>query len=64
MAWIKRIVAFFTDDLGAAAMVLGWIGLSAILHRHMPLGRSGSLVYTAGMVAILVHGTWRRAAKR
>ena len=61
MKLFKSIIAFFTDDLVTAGMVLAWLGLAWAANHYAHLGKGGSLLYLAGVIGILIFGAWRRA---
>ena len=66
MAWVKttfsELVSLFVEDGSLAVAILAWLGLTAVvLARFESLSPWRGMVLFAGLAAILVENTWRRA---
>ncbi|MBV8764390.1 MAG: hypothetical protein JO137_11540 [Hyphomicrobiales bacterium] len=66
MAWVKttfsELVSLFVEDGSLAVAILAWLGLTGlVLARFESLSSWRGMVLFAGLAAILVENTWRRA---
>ncbi|MBV8428992.1 MAG: hypothetical protein JOZ88_17285 [Hyphomicrobiales bacterium] len=66
MAWVKttfsELVSLFVEDGSLAVAILAWLGLTGlVLSRFESLSPWRGMVLFAGLAAILVENTWRRA---
>lgn len=61
-AALMEIAGLFVDDGSLILMVLGWLGLSAVL-AHVAPTRWDGVVLFLGLAALLAENT-RRAARR
>ena len=69
MAWVKaalsELVSLFIEDGSLALAILIWLGLTGlVLARFESLRPWHAALLFAGLAAILVENTWRRARAR
>jgi ABC-type proline/glycine betaine transport system permease subunit len=64
MKLLQATIAFFTDDLLVAAIIIAWIAIAAVGIRTAHPGPAGAVVYLMGMIAILAFGAWRKSKAR
>jgi hypothetical protein len=63
MKFLQSFIAFFTDDLPSAAMVILWSIVLAFASRTVLSAQTGSIIYLVGIVGILIYSTWNRSKK-